>query len=426
MRDFIRHGLFLMSLLVYSTSFAQSFYGDTFAESHWSRNPLTHPEPRKVDLDFLQQTANNPRFAPFLQIQPREFRIISSSSNTKVQAMMDGAVENILRTPTGRRICQKSTGGEWQRLRTYFGLSEERAKKLSANCQMTPSSPLIIKHSYRHEWVWVEYQDEAFPIHGWTTPQNVTFLFLKKDEVTELQFYRSVIHEIATALDSKESWGLMGNLNLAPKINRVLYSGQQNCEIVKAIKRPTIKFATSALRAEAIEDQILSELGLIEIPKPSEDRCVEKIIRKIPEILAIGDIVSADTMSGRFHALMCAGSPDKTVRDIFSDLEIIEEEKVQDLESGQTLSVCDYLTSPRVDSYFIGPYTGGPRPKIEPWEQTQIHGPISQNISRALRDKEMSAERSKLAERIRQLEEDRSQIGQIPERKKQVQNLLRD
>lgn len=331
-------------------------------------------------------------------------------------------------TPTGKRICQRSTQGEWKRIQYYFGMTEEAAKKIARSCETDRPTEMIIKLSYIHEWILVETTDKKFPIHGWTTPKNVSFLFFGMDDFTEINFYRTLIHELATSLDSKESWGLLGKLNLATKITRVSYSGDRECEVISAIKRPSIKFATSALRAEVVENQILSELGLLTQEPSRPESCATKILRKVPAVLSIGDIVSADTLAGQFDVRMC-GQDSRQSRSLFDDLQLLENERAFDIELEREMSLCDFLTTPRVDSYFIGPYTGGPRPKVEPWDQQRVNEEISEKLVKAYQDRKSPSSATlqgeQLMDRLRKIEESRSEIGRIPDRQNQLRDLLK-
>lgn len=431
--------IFICILIGIESAFAlniQDVLKESFRSLEWKKNPVTNLKAKNIDAEFVIEMSNHERLLPFLQLIPYEYRIAFVSTSPPLQAAIDQAMESILKTPTGQKICQNSTNGEWQRIRTYFGVSESAARKLSTDCQSKSPFTMIIKKSHVHEWILIEHRDSRFPVEGWTTPLNVSFLFFREDQWNLLEFYRTLIHEVATALDTKQSLGLLGTLNLLSKMTRAEYQGSRECAVVRALNRPSIKYATSALRAEVIENQILSELGFSSTEinfrnNLSIRSCVDKIVDKIPKVLAIGDIVSSYAAAGDFSSKICLGSDrdavSKAKHNIISDLILLDEEKIMDLESQTLDTVCEYLVRPRVSSYFIGTYTGGPRPKVEPWEKesySSMSNTLKAEIS--LQRNGSESRRPGLLKSIDHMEGDRSELGLINQRKEKLKKVFEE
>lgn len=330
-------------------------------------HPVLSPAATQHDRQFALTTGMDSRYHTFALLMPFEFRLMSSIVFPQIQQLVDQAITRIVNTPTGHKMCSQTTGGEAQRIKDYFGVSTKTAEALSKTC--TPKTPvkLPVKHERTREYILIQTSDENHPVEGWTTPHNVTYVFLSPKDFNEKFLLRVLTHEVATKLDMKEQWGWIGPLDVFSKHVGVRYTGEQECAVQAAVRHPLIKYALSALRAEQIENQVLFELGLGPAPtlSPSQS-CESEVLEKMPSILRIGSILQ---MENNYQLIIGAQCGLTSQLNVFELLQTITRETVTELETGEQKSVCDFLRTPKLSSFIFSPFMGGPRPRVGPWAE---------------------------------------------------------
>ncbi len=375
-------GLILICGMWADLALAQSFPVSIFDSLPLQKSDA-NPSATIQDRNFAMQMALSPRYHSFALLMPSQYQLASSLMVPAVQSWIDSAITRILKTKNGQHLCSVASNGEAQKIQTVFGLSERTASALSRNCTPQQAARLPIRRERPREYIFVRTFDADPPLEGWTTASNVTFIFMKPDEINEKFLLRVLIHELATQLDLKEQWGYYGDLDSAADVVGVSYQGQRHAAVRYAIRHPLLKYALSALRAQTIEDRILFELGLLEaMPAPSTRECADEVTEMIPALTRVSSLMRTESMINQLQISSLIRNEDllRAVQQVasgqappdfnlFNALEILKSEKVLDLDSNQEMQLCDYLKIPKLGTFSFSAMMGGPRPRVKPWDK---------------------------------------------------------
>lgn len=360
--------VFFIFMLAFQT-YAQSLKPADFDSDSWKHHPDFSPQATQADRQFGIYLATNLRYHTLPLLMPMQFRLLSSRQDAKAQAFVDEALTRILKTATGKKICQQATNGRADLIVSVFGLTEAVARHLQPHCTPKVVASLPMVSNRPREYVFIHTTDSNAPVEGWTTPHNVSYIFLTNADFNEEFLLRVLAHETAIKLDLKEQWGTFGDLQMFSDILGVRYVGTNSCEVQYAIRHPLIKYSLSALRAQTIESQILFELGLQSSLASDPQKCVDQVTSLLPSMARMGALLKYEKLHNSLQTKTCSDSRELNLN---RALQVLQEESVQDLATQRQVSLCDFLKKPFLSSMAFGPFSGGPRPRIGPWAQKAL------------------------------------------------------
>lgn len=306
--------------------------------------------------------ASNLRYQQFLLLMPRQFRLLSSRNVPEIQQWLDNSVTRILNTPIGSLICQVSTNGRVEHIQTSFGVSQATAQNLIQVCTPTKPHRISKRTEKTREFIFVQTTDLDPSAEGWTTSENVTYIFLTEKDFTEHFLFRILAHEMLIQLDIKGQWGMTNELDTFSKWLNVRYQGSRSKDVLKSIRHPLILHGLSTLRALWMENRILAELGLEkELDPPPPESCIGDLRAILPAIERIGPIIHLKNTD--------AWRAENSSLSIAKALQILAEEKVIDLDFNREWPLCDYLRIPKLAGGGFNYNIGGPRPRVGPWDK---------------------------------------------------------
>ncbi len=361
--------LLIVSIIVNAETFDKSL----FDSQQWLASPeLSYPFTQipatETDIEFYKKLKLDDRYTGFTRIATNRFKFLSSRENVSLQSYIDKTVFKILSTPTGNEICSLLATQGAGFLEYALGVSPPMAIRLYYSCPTEKQKLLPYDMQKKREYVFLYTLDAEPPLEGWTTNQNVTYIFLRNEDFNDNFLTTVLIHEIAIKMDLKEQWAWSGNL-YDFNLDQVFYTGDKPCEVLATIRHPLIKYAFNSLRATVIEDKILSELGIRRKSLSSgfEKSCIKPVLELIPSLLRLAAIFRAELKLSILQSSQCSGQNGLKLADLFATL---QNEEVIESKTGNRISLCKYLSEPAIGTYIISPTMGGPRPRIGPWSET--------------------------------------------------------
>lgn len=328
----------------------------------WTPHPVFVSKSHSDTPQFkaFKKMYENPRYNTLIKLLPTQFDVKSSTNRKDIQNLIDSLYQEIFSSTRGQWICKATTGGQVNRLQQIFGISKDLADKIKKDC--TPESDFkdYIKFEFPREYFFVITPEEPV-VSGWTNSFGVTVFIMKPNEITREHVLRLMIHEMAMRIDQKQPNGSVGMLLFGR--NFIEYEGQNKCLFVSRLYDLSTQYIFAAIRAEKLEDEILSELGYAVKPEAPEKFCGEKAITRAESVVQLKSIYEADE---RIHQEigLCSNfkKADHETGDLVDSILALDKEFIRIKD--QVTTACKFLSEPEWGNFIFSALAGGPRPRI--------------------------------------------------------------
>lgn len=346
---------FLLGIFLVSAAMADEL--DFLRQQDW-KNHLLLDSTSENSPAYQQLIKNmqNPRLVMLMFLLPPHSKTYDSLYDPKVQALIDNLYTEILKSPTAQWMCEKANG-DIDLINGIFGVSSTFAKKMQKTCRAKEKVPLIQK-TFRHRQYIFVVTPETPVVEAWTNNQNVTQFFIRSDEISRQYLLKLLIHEFAVAMDQKSSFGEMRTFAFG--LQSAEYTGDNQCKVFNALRKPLAKYAFSSLRAEEIEFRILSELGYKVESTTKESECGDQALLRMIKLAQVNYAFGPEEDFGK----LLNACPESL--DPLEALEILRHEKMVyvDKTGKKEVSFCEFLKTPDLGLFSFSATVGGPRPRI--------------------------------------------------------------
>lgn len=298
----------------------------------------------------------NPRYQAMFRLLPWKYDIKGSRASAAIQHLVDQLYREIFSSPTGRHVCQISSGGSSKRLSAIFGISMSLADELKQTCTPTGQFQDYIKVEFDREYFFATSEEEDPVVGGWTNTYGVTLFQLKPQDISRAYLLRLMIHEMAMRLDEKEPNGFPFLLSFGRQT--IKYVGKNQCTFMNSLSDLSVKYAFSSLRAEKLEDQILTELNVPVQTIPPEVVCGERALLRLPSIYRLKSIFQTEQdVLNQFNPCR----QEESAIDPVTAIQTLSREKIIDAKN-LTQTACEFLSTPAWGNFNFSGFSGGPRP----------------------------------------------------------------
>lgn len=303
-------------------------------------------------------------------LAPRDGVVEEVKAGSALSQIVDQKVIEILNTETGRVFCKVTANNPYW-IKRIFLVNEENIKHVQSACKDSFGLQ-VVQTIYPKRFFIVWTKQDNYPVDGWTSFRNETLIILNKSSDWENRLTQSIIHELAVALDKKEQLGFGGGL-----LDRSLFglvSDQQSCLTQALVRKASIKYTLSGMRAFDVEARIVRELKM-SVPEGFAQwenlSCLDKFkfLKVYTEPLA--NTFAPEELANRFMDV-------NTCSPLVSDLN--DEERIEllsqltlNFEDGSSQNACDFLS--KGWPFYPGlSMRGGPGPRIggSGWQQLSI------------------------------------------------------